>query len=138
MAHRFTKLALVAMMAASPIFLGACVIVDADEHTSSSWDMDRDYGSLKGAEVSANQITARVSSNGCTTKDFIGTDVRKSGEDSFTVGFYREKQDYCRANLPDGRSSAFRMAQTFQFAIASAARPAHRKGRTRQRHRYGR
>ena len=102
MAHRFTKLALVAMMAASPIFLGACVIVDADEHTSSSWDMDRDYGSLKGAEVSANQITARVSSNGCTTKDFIGTDVRKSGEDSFTVGFYREKQDYCRANLPDG------------------------------------
>ncbi|WP_084420256.1 hypothetical protein [Henriciella litoralis] len=102
MTHRFTKLAIVGLMAASPVVLGACVIVDADEHTAASWDLDRDYGSLKGAEVSANQITARVSSNGCTTKDFIGTDVRKSGDDSFTVGFFREKQDYCRANLPDG------------------------------------
>jgi hypothetical protein len=102
MTHCSPKLALIAIMVASPLFLGGCIIVDADEHTAASWDLDHDYGPLKGAEVSANQVTARVSSNGCTTKDFIGADVRKSGEDSFTVGFYRQKQDYCRANLPNG------------------------------------
>lgn len=95
-----------AMFAAAAIGLVAlsgCVIaVDGDHDVHSNWDMDRDYGTLKGADVSANAVTARVTSNGCTTKDFIGTDVRKSGDDSFTVGFFREKQDYCRAMLPDG------------------------------------
>ncbi|WP_370235315.1 MULTISPECIES: hypothetical protein [Henriciella] len=87
---------------ASLAMLGGCVIVDADEHVRADWDLDRSYGTLKGADVSANTVMARVSSNGCTTKDFIGTDVRKTGEDRFSVGFFREKEDYCRAYLPEG------------------------------------
>ena len=98
MSLRPTKLALLSALALSPVFLSACIIVDADDHVASNWDMDRDYGSLKGADVAANQ----VSSNGCTTKDFIGADVRKQGEDRFSVGFFREKEDYCRAYLPEG------------------------------------
>ena len=95
-----------AMFAAAAIGLVAlsgCVIIDTDEdELRADWDMGHDYGTLKGADVSANSVTARVSSNGCTNKDFIGTNVRKTGDDSFSVGFYREKQDYCRAMLPDG------------------------------------
>ena len=90
--------------------LGGCVIVDADEQIRTDLDLDRAYGTLKGADVSANTVMARVSSNGCTTKEFIGTDVRRTGEDRFSVGFYREREDYCRAYLPEG------VALTWSFA----------------------
>lgn len=84
--------------------------MDADEHVRADWDLDRDYSTLKGADVAGNSVTARVSSNGCTTKDFISADVRKTGDDRFSVGFHREKQDFCRAMLPDG------VALTWSFA----------------------
>ncbi|MEM5518736.1 hypothetical protein WNY37_17390 [Henriciella sp. AS95] len=89
---------------ASLAVLGGCVIIDSDEDDAfrADWDLDRTYGTLKGADVAADTVTARVSSNGCTTKDFIGADVRKTGEDRFSIGFFREKEDYCRAYLPEG------------------------------------
>ena len=97
--------------AAGLLSLPGCVIaVDADDDVHTNWDMHRDYGTLKGADIGTDFVMARVSSNGCTTKDFIGTDVRKTGDDSFSVGFYREKQDFCRAMLPEG------IALTWSFA----------------------
>lgn len=85
------------------VVLSGCIVIDADEEDlHSNWDDSPSYGTLKAADVSGSAVTVRVSSNGCTTKDFIGTDVRRMGEDRFSVGFYREKEDYCRANLPDG------------------------------------
>ncbi len=99
---------------ASISLLGGCVIaVDGDgDHDAfeANWDLDREYSKLKGADVASDSVMARVSSNGCTTKDFIGADVRKTGEDRFSVGFYREKQDFCRALLPEG------VALTWSFA----------------------
>ncbi|MGB3625434.1 MAG: hypothetical protein WA989_06395 [Henriciella sp.] len=100
-----------AAAAAGIMALSGCVIaVDGDDDVHTNWDMGHSYGTLKGADVSANSITARVSSNGCTTKDFIGTDVRRMGDDRFSVGFVREKDDYCRAMLPEG------IALTWSFA----------------------
>lgn len=86
----------------SALFLGGCVIVDADEHVRADWDGHRSYGELMGADVANGVVTARVTSNGCTTKEFIGTDVDKTGDNRFTVGFFREREDYCKAYLPDG------------------------------------
>lgn len=88
--------------AGAALFLGGCVIVDADEHVRADWSRDRSYGELMGADVSNGIITARVTSNGCTTKDFIGADVEKTGDKRFSVGFYRERQDYCEAYVPEG------------------------------------
>ncbi|MEQ9314199.1 MAG: hypothetical protein RLN72_00010 [Henriciella sp.] len=100
-----------AAAAAGFLTLSGCVIaVDADDDVHSNWDMHHDYSALKGADIGPDFVMARVSSNGCTTKDFIGTDVRKTGDDSFSVGFYREKADYCRAMLPEG------VALTWTFA----------------------
>ena len=93
------------------VMLSGCIIVDADEgDVHADWNSERSYGTLKGADVAANEITIRVTSNGCTTKDFISTDIRKMKSDRFSVGFYRTKEDYCRANMPDG------VALTWSFA----------------------
>ena len=103
MPKHFSSLLLAPAMGITLVALSACVVIDADERQlGSDWDSHRDYGALKGADVTGNAVTVRVSSNGCTTKDFINADVRRMGEDRFSVGFYREKKDYCRANLPDG------------------------------------
>ncbi len=82
--------------------LSACIIVDNDGDNLVEWDSSSDYGSIRGASVAGDTITVRVSSNGCTTQDFIRADVSPHGDDRFTVGFARVKQDYCRALLPDG------------------------------------
>ena len=93
------------------VALSGCVVIDADEtQLGHDWDGSHHYGVLKGADVSGDAVTVRVSSNGCTTKDFIGADVRRIDEDRFSIGFYRQKQDYCRAQMPDG------IALTWGFA----------------------
>ena len=94
--------ALVAAGLGSLLLLGGCIIVDADEHVRSDWEGSRNYGELMGADVANGVVTARVTSNGCTTKDFIGTDIDKTGDNRFAVGFYRERQDYCEAYMPEG------------------------------------
>ena len=92
-----------AAAAAGFLTLSGCVIaVDADDDVHSNWDMHHDYGALKGADIGPDFVMARVSSNGCTTKDFIGADVDKTGDNRFSVGFYRERQDYCEAYVPEG------------------------------------
>lgn len=111
MPKKISSLLLAPIMGITLVALPACVIIDADEEAlHSDWDGSRSYGALKGADVTGNAVTVRVSSNGCTTKEFIGTDIRRMGDDRFSVGFYREKEDYCRANLPEG------IALTWSFA----------------------
>lgn len=92
--------------------LGGCVIaVDGDgDAYEANWDLDREYEILKAADVSGNTVTARVKSNGCTTKEFIDADVRKMNDNRFSVGFHRARPDYCRALLEDG------VALTWSFA----------------------
>lgn len=103
MTKKFSSLLFVPLAGITLVALSACIVIDADEEDfHSNWDDSPSYGTLKAADVSGNAVTVRVTSNGCTTKDFIGTDVRRMGEDRFSVGFYREKEDYCRASLPDG------------------------------------
>ena len=82
--------------------LGGCIIVDADEHVRADWNDGRNAGALKGAEIAGDVITARVTSNGCTTKDFIKADVDKTGDNRFSVAFYRDREDFCEAYMPEG------------------------------------
>ncbi len=103
------RIAAIALGAA--LFLGGCVIVDADEHVRADWDGHRSYGELMGADVANNTVTARVTTNGCTTKDFIGVDVDKTGDNRFSVGFYRERQDYCEAYMPEGVALSWTFAE---------------------------
>jgi hypothetical protein len=91
--------------------LGGCVIVDADDHVRADWTGGGNYGELMGAEIANNQITVRVTSNGCTTKDFIGADVDKTGDNRFAVGFYRAREDYCKAYLPEGVELSWTFAE---------------------------
>lgn len=111
MSKLFSPLSLAPVAGIALLALSGCVVIDADEtQLGSDWDHGHEYGVLKGADVSADTVTVRVSSNGCTAKDFIGADVRRLDEDRFSVGFYRQKQDYCRAHMPDG------VALTWGFA----------------------
>ena len=104
-----TKLAFLAATTAAAAMLSGCVIVAADVR-DSDWDRG-DYGYLYGAEVSQRdaEVTIVARSNGCTQKEDFRFTVRDRGEDTFDVGFRRERPDNCKALIPDGR----RMTWTF-------------------------
>lgn len=104
-----TKLAFLAATTAAAAMLSGCVIVAADVR-DSDWDRG-DYGYLYGAEVSQRdaEVTIVARSNGCTQKEDFRFTVRDRGEDTFDVGFRRERPDNCKAMVPDGR----RMTWTF-------------------------
>jgi hypothetical protein len=82
--------------------LGACVIIDTDDDGIAGFDDDRGYGTIRAASVGPDRVTARVASNGCTSKDTIRPDIRKTGDNQFTLGLKRVREDYCKALLPDG------------------------------------
>ena len=103
MTKNFSSLLMLPVMGATLVALSGCIVIDADEEDlHSELAISPHYGTIKAADITGDTVTVRVSSNGCTTKEFIGTDVRRMNGDRFSVGFYREKEDYCRANLPDG------------------------------------
>ena len=110
MTKTFAKPAIVAGLAGA-FLLAGCVIVDADEHMRAEWNDDHAYGELMGVDVNASAITARVTSNGCTTKEFVAADVDKTGSNRFAVGFYRARQDYCEAYMPDGVELSWTFAE---------------------------
>jgi hypothetical protein len=100
--------------------LTGCVIVDADVR-ESDWGAHGDFGYLFGAEVSGRdpEITIIARSNGCTEKSDFDFVVRNRGDDEFDVGFRRERQDNCKALVPEGQ----RMTWTFpELGIPRQAR----------------
>lgn len=106
-----TKLAFIAASGIAAAMLGGCVIVDADVR-DSDWDRS-DYGNLYGAEVSPNvgEVTIVARSNGCTQKEDFRFVVRDRGEDTFDVGFRRERPDNCKALVPEGRRMTWTYAE---------------------------
>ncbi len=106
-----TKLAFIAASGIAAAMLGGCVIVDADVR-DSDWDRS-DYGNLYGAEVSPNvgEVTIVARSNGCTQKEDFRFVVRDRGEDTFDIGFRRERPDNCKALVPEGRRMTWTYAE---------------------------
>lgn len=104
------KLGYIAGSGIAAAMLSGCVIVDADVR-ESEWGARGDFGYLYGAEVSGRdpEITIIARSNGCTEKGDFDLVVRDRGDDEFDVGFRRERQDNCKALVPEGR----RMTWTF-------------------------
>jgi len=53
----------------------------------------------------------RTRSNGCTEKGDFDFVVRDRGDDEFDVGFRRERQDNCKALVPEGRRMTWSFAE---------------------------
>lgn len=106
-----TKLSLIAATGFAAALLSGCVIVDADVR-DSGWDRG-DYGNLYGAEVSplAGEVTIVARSNGCTQKEDFRFNIHNRGEDTFDIGFRRERPDNCKALVPDGRRMTWSYAE---------------------------
>jgi hypothetical protein len=85
-----TRFAFIAASGLATAMLGGCVIVDADVR-DSGWDRDGDFGYLYGAEVSER-----------------GPDVTII---EFDVGFRREREDNCKALVPEGRRMTWSFAE---------------------------
>jgi len=106
-----TRLAFLAASGVAAAMLGGCVIVDADVR-ESGWGA-REFGYLYGAEVSGRdpEVTITVRSNGCTQKSDFDYVVRHRGDDEFDIGFRRERDDNCKALVPDGRRMTWSFAE---------------------------
>lgn len=106
-----TKLTFIAASGFAAAMLGGCVIVDADVR-DSGWNRG-DYGSLYGAEVNPYQgeVTITARSNGCTQKSDFDFDINNRGEDTFDIGFRRERPDNCKALVPEGRRMTWSFAE---------------------------
>ena len=106
------KLGYIAVSGIAAARLSGCVIVDADVR-ESEWGARGDFGYLYGAEVSGRdpEITIIARSNGCTEKGDFDFVVRDRGDDEFDVGFRRERQDNCKALVPEGRRMTWSFAE---------------------------
>ena len=106
------KLGYIAVSGIAAAMLSGCVIVDADVR-ESEWGARCDFGYLYGAEVSGRdpEITIIARSNGCTEKGDFDFVVRDRGDDEFDVGFRRERQDNCKALVPEGRRMTWSFAE---------------------------
>jgi len=104
------KLGYIAAYGIAAAMMSGCVIVDADVRES---DWGGDFGSLYGAEVSGRdpEITIIARSNGCTEKGDFDFVVRDRGDDEFDIGFRRERQDNCKALVPEGRRITWSFAE---------------------------
>lgn len=107
--NRLTSIAASGIAAA---MLSGCVIVDADVR-ESDWGARGDFGYLYGAEVGGRdpEITIIARSNGCTQKQDFDFVVRDRGDDEFDIGFRRERQDNCKALVPEGRRMTWSFAE---------------------------
>lgn len=106
------KLGYIAVSGIAAAMLSGCVIVDADVR-ESEWGARGDFGYLYGAEVSGRdpEITIIARSNGCTEKGDFDFVVCDRGDDEFDVGFRRERQDNCKALVPEGRRMTWSFAE---------------------------
>ena len=106
------KLGYIAVSGIAAAMLSGCVIVDADVR-ESEWGARGDFGYLYGAEVSGRdpEITIIARSNGCTEKGDFDFVVRDRGDDEFDVRFRRERQDNCKALVPEGRRMTWSFAE---------------------------
>jgi hypothetical protein len=96
------KLISTGVAAASAMFLGGCIIIDADE-VQADYDYGSSWGTVYAADVSVDTISVTVSDNGCTTKEFFHVDVDEDDAMEFDIGFDRIREDYCKMQNPAGK-----------------------------------
>ena len=94
----------IASAAVALSLLGGCIIIDADDDNfRTSFDgAHSGYGTVFGADVSANSVAFLVTSNGCTERGFFDVDVKKEDDNAFEIGVRRIRQDHCEAVVPNG------------------------------------
>lgn len=92
--------------AAAALSLGGCVVAiggDGDGHSVHYTADSKGYGSVYAADVTAKTVSFVVRDNGCTDESFFDLDVRKTGENTFSVGLQRSREDYCEAYKASGK-----------------------------------
>lgn len=80
---------------------GCIIIADSDNHYQPNETTSK-LETFYAVAVDADAIAIRASTGGCTSKASFSTDVDRTGDNAFTVGFKRTQEDYCQALLPDG------------------------------------
>ncbi len=78
-----------------------CIYVDGK---SANWSQDTKHGwdpAILGAVIGDQSLEITAPSNGCTEKSSLDLGVEKK-HNNFYIHVNRTKQDYCKANLPDG------------------------------------
>lgn len=93
-----------AIALSAALALGGCVVVATDEGLDFDHDIDfdNDIGTVFGADIAADVVTFRVTSNGCTDETYFDIDVDRHGDDKYSIGIMRTQPDRCRALLRDG------------------------------------
>ncbi|MAF57585.1 hypothetical protein [Ponticaulis sp.] len=95
------KLITLAAISGAAFLAAGCVIIDADSDGYSSHYSSHD-DRVYSADVSGDTVTVRVPSNGCTDKSYFEVDVDREDHNTFYVEFEREREDHCRALMPEG------------------------------------
>lgn len=87
---------------ASAAMLSGCIYIDAEDaggyHVSTQFGLE----DLRAVNITADTVTIRIDSNGCTSKDKIDVDVDQDGRNEYELAFERVGEDLCRAYFPDG------------------------------------
>ncbi len=98
------KTIMAALALSTTLALGGCVVIASDEGLDFDHDIDfdDDIGTVFGADIVANVVTFRVTSNGCTDETYFDIDVDRRSNDKYSVGIMRAKPDRCRALVSDG------------------------------------
>ncbi|MBC6982336.1 hypothetical protein [Caulobacter sp. 17J80-11] len=96
------SLAVVAALAVAPALSG-CVIVaaDTDADVRVTTPASSRFESIYGAQFDERGFSARLNSNGCTTKDTVEARVDRSGARP-KIAVVRLKPDNCRAFMREG------------------------------------
>jgi hypothetical protein len=94
--------------------LGGCVVAiggDRDGHSISYTTDGQGYGSVYAADVDARAVSFTVKDNGCTDESFFDVDVRKTGENTFSIGLQRSREDYCEAYNEAGKKVSWSLRE---------------------------
>lgn len=92
----------IGLLGTSVLFLGGCIIIDADD-SDMSYDYDSNWATVYAADAGPDTVSITVSDNGCTTKEFFEVDVDQDAEMEFDIGFDRIREDYCKMLNPAGK-----------------------------------
>ena len=101
-------------VAGAALALGGCVVAiggDDDRHSINYTNHGQGYGSVYAADVDTSSVSFTVKDNGCTDESFFDVDVRKTGENAFSVGLQRVQEDYCEAYNTSGKQVSWSLRE---------------------------
>ena len=77
---------------------------------------------LRSLNIEEQKIKIKVNTNGCTDKNSIKATIKKSSKidpkvPDYEITFIREKEDHCKAFLPDGATIEYDLEEDFNIKM---------------------